>query len=290
MKPADDVLELANGMQAKGEIFALATVVRTVASTAAKAGAKAVIASDGAITGGWIGGGCARAAVMKAAAAALADGQPRLISVQPADALAAQGLQAGQAKDGVEFAKSACPSRGTMDIFIEPFLPRPQLAIYGASPVAVALAELAQRMAFFVTVAAPPEQHRRFREVDRLVEGFTLPGGGDGLDFAVVATQGSGDTAALTAALNSHAHHVAFVGSRRKAEVLVQALASAGISADRLALVRAPAGLDIGAITPDEIAFSIVAELIALRRGQTARKIADTATLQADGSAASVRA
>src|SRR5215470_5929941 len=102
-KPVD-VLDEMQALKDSGEPFAVATVVRTVALTAAKAGAKAVIRSDGTMSAGWIGGGCARAAVITAARQALGDGKPRLVSVQPADALQERGLEPGQARDGIEFA------------------------------------------------------------------------------------------------------------------------------------------------------------------------------------------
>ena len=123
-------------------------MVRTVAATAAKAGAKAVILPDGTISEGWIGGGCARAAVLKAAREALADGKSRLVSVQPPDVLQEQGVAAGEERDGVRFAKNMCPSQGTMDIFVEPVLPRPEIVVCGSSPVAVALADLGRRLGF----------------------------------------------------------------------------------------------------------------------------------------------
>src|SRR5215831_17307255 len=155
MDRAPDILELISTMKQKGEAFALATVVRTVAATAAKAGAKAVILPDGTISEGWIGGGCARAAVLKAAREAIADGKSRLVSVQPPDALQDQGVAAGEERAGVRFANNMCPSQGTMDIFVEPVLPRPQIVVCGSSPVAVALADLAPRIGFAVTVCAP---------------------------------------------------------------------------------------------------------------------------------------
>src|SRR5277367_1746860 len=126
MNRADDILEAISTRKSAGEPFALATVVRTVAATAAKAGAKAVILPDGTISEGWIGGGCARAAVLKAARDALADGVSRLVSVWPGDVLAEQGVAAGDERDGVRFAKNMCPSQGSMDIFVEPVLPLPQ--------------------------------------------------------------------------------------------------------------------------------------------------------------------
>jgi xanthine dehydrogenase accessory factor len=261
-----DILEFANGLKAHGEAFALATVVRTVSATAAKAGAKAVIRADGSISAGWIGGGCARAAVLSAARQALIDGQSRLVSVQPVDVLKDQGLRPGDSRDGIQFARNMCPSQGTMDVFVEPVLPRPGVLVCGASPVAVAVAELAARFGFAVTVAAPAEDIGRFPDADGRLEGYDQAGVAPTMPFAVVATQGRGDEAALQAAVSGVAGYVAFVGSHRKAAALREALTARGVDPERLARVRAPAGLDIGAITPEEIALSIVAEMVEVRR------------------------
>jgi xanthine dehydrogenase accessory factor len=266
-----DILDTISTRTAAGEPFALATVVRTVAATAAKAGAKAVILPDGTISEGWIGGGCARAAVLKAARDALADGRPRLVSVLPPDALDQQGVKAGDEQAGVRFAKNMCPSQGSMDIFIEPVLPRPQIVVCGSSPVAVAVADLAGRAGFAVTVCAPAAEQAAFGEANRRIEGFALPVDEAGARYVVVSTQGRGDEAALLAALAVEVDYVAFVGSRRKAETLKATLAQRGVAAERLAKLKAPAGLDLGAITPDEIAISIVAEIVAVRRGKHSR-------------------
>jgi xanthine dehydrogenase accessory factor len=266
MTKQPDILDLVNVYKAKGEPFALATVVRTVSVTAAKAGAKAVILADGNISGGWIGGGCARGAVLRAAREALADGQPRLISVQPQDLLDDQHVIAGELRDGVLYAKNSCPSQGTMDIFVEAVLPKPNLAVLGSSPVAIAIADLGQRMGFFTTVCAPLAEHGVFANADRLVDGFEIPQDGTERGFVVVATQGKGDSAALKAVIELPSPYLAFVGSRKKAAVLKKALADTGIADQHLERLRAPAGLDIGAITPDEIAFSIIAEIIEYRR------------------------
>src|SRR5215831_15687486 len=269
MDRAPDILELISTMKQKGEAFALATVVRTVAATAAKAGAKAVIRADGTISEGWIGGGCARAAVLKAAREAIADGRPRLVSVQPPDVLQQRGLEAGDEQGGIRFVKNMCPSQGTMDVFVEPVLPQPQIVVAGSSPVAVAVAALGRRVGFAVTVCVPAAEQAVFAEADRRIEGFALPVDDDGPRFVVVSTQGRGDEAALQAALAIDAAYVAFVGSRKKAEALRKSLAERGVAPERLARLKAPAGLDLGAITPDEIAISILAEIItAHRRGQ----------------------
>ena len=271
MERAKDILDLVSNMKANGEPFALATVVRTVAATAAKAGAKAVILPDGSVSEGWIGGGCARAAVLKAAQEALADGRPRLVSVQPPDTLHEQGIAAGEERVGIRFAKNMCPSQGTMDVFVEPMLPRPQIVVCGSSPVAVAVADLARRLGHLVTVCAPAPEQTAFAEADQRIEGYALPVEDGRRRFVVVSTQGRGDEAALLAALSAEADHVAFVGSRKKAEALKAALSKRGVAAERLEKLKAPAGLDLGAITPEEIAISILAEIIALRRREHSR-------------------
>jgi xanthine dehydrogenase accessory factor len=249
-------------LTAAGEAFALATVVRTVDVTAAKAGAKAVIRADGTLIEGWIGGGCARGAVLKAAKEALADGQPRLISVSPEDVLEAQGVTPGETRAGIRFARSMCPSRGTMDIFIEPVIPRPMLVICGASPVAHALASLAPQFDFAVTACAPKAELAGFTDLHTL-SGYDLTSLTQ-TPYIVVATQGKGDEAALRAALAIETPYLAFVGSRRKMAALRSRLHDA--EPHRLGAVHAPAGLDLGAITPSEIALSIMAEMVRHRR------------------------
>ena len=258
------VLDRAAHRQAQGDTFALATVVRTVSVTAAKAGAKALINPDGSIEEGWIGGGCARAAVLKAARQCMLDGESRLVSIAPKDLLADLGVSPGEDRAGVLYANNACPSQGTMDIFVEPVLPPPRLLILGASPVAVALAKLAPAVGFEVTVAAPPGELGRFDGCAK-VEGLSPPDVG-AESFVVVSTQGAGDRAALKTAAAMEARYRAFVGSRQKAETLRRELAAEGVSAARLAAIKAPAGLDISAITTEEIALSILAEMVAARR------------------------
>jgi xanthine dehydrogenase accessory factor len=271
MHPEADILSTISARKANGEPFALATVVRTVAATAAKAGAKAVILPDGTISEGWIGGGCARAAVLKAARDALADGRSRLVSVWPEDALAQRGVEPGHERAGVRFAKNMCPSQGSMDIFVEPVLPQPWVVVCGSSPVAVAVADFAKHSGFAVTVCAPAAEQSAFDAADRRIEGYALPVQEAGARYVVVSTQGRGDEAALLAALAIDADYIAFVGSRKKADALKSALLDRGVAPERLAKLKAPAGLDLGAITPEEIAIAILAEIVAVRRGKQLR-------------------
>lgn len=261
-----DVLDLVSRLKAADEPFALATVVRAVSVTAAKAGAKAVIRQDGRIEAGWIGGGCVRGAALKAAREALADGQSRLISIQPESLLAELGVKPGETREGVRFASNMCPSKGSMDIFVEPVLPRPGLVVLGASPVALALVEQTRTLGFHVTLAAPLADLSSLPEVDALIDGLTLDAAHEGRRFIVVSTQGKGDEAALKAALAGDALYRAFVGSRRKMTALREKLLAEGFPAQALDSIKAPAGLDLGAITPEEIALSIMAEIIQSRR------------------------
>lgn len=246
--------ETVKAMEAREEAFAFATVVRTVGATAAKPGTKALLSEKGEIISGWLGGGCTRSAVRKATLEALADGQPKLISVSPEEELARGGVEAGSEVEGVRYSRNGCPSKGTVDIFIEPSLPAPELVVFGASPVAQALEALAGDFHWSVlqgsTRASLPEVARR--------------------RFVVVATQGQGDRDALSRALRAGAEHVSFVGSARKFAALTEKLVADGFEREELERVSAPAGLAIGAITPDEIALSIMAELTRLRRRQVA--------------------
>lgn len=251
MTPAEflssDMAEAAQELRAKEEAFAFATIVRTAGSTAAKPGAKALLSSDGTLLQGWLGGGCTRGAVKRAAVQALNEGRPQLVSVAPEDLLAEKGVAAGDEVDGTRFARNGCPSRGTVDIFIEPCLPIPQLVVMGASPVAKALSELAPT--FHWSVTATPQKDKPLKK-----------------RFIVVATQGQGDLDALKSALEAGPGYVAFVGSRRKYASLAKKLADAGLDQSVIDSVHAPAGLELGAITPEEIALSILAQLVQERR------------------------
>ncbi|MDK3073509.1 XdhC family protein [Sedimentitalea sp. JM2-8] len=249
----------------RGVPFAVATVVRTVDATSAKPGDKALVDRDGTILMGWVGGGCARAAVGRAARETIRSGRPQLISLRPQEVLETEGLAAGELRDGVRIARNGCPSKGTMDIFVEPILPLPRLAIFGQGLVAHALADLADRFDLDRLMIVPAPEDIAPGTADRVVAA------GDTLDppprFAVVATQGSGDTDALRTAVTSGADYVAFVGSARKFATLSARLRAEdpalGLRLDR---VHAPAGLHINAITPQEIALSVLAQITALRR------------------------
>ena len=247
--------------QAAGESFCLATVVRAQAATAAKAGYKAIVTEDGRIEG-FIGGGCVQNAVRRVARQALSDQRARLIRVKPGDE-----VKTPTDGDGVELHKSTCPSRGTVDFFIEPMTPPPLLLVVGASPVAEALATQAAAMGYRVLAAAEANDAEKFKPPMRFQAGFDFSAENIAPhDYVVVSTQGRRDLDALCAALNTPAHYVAIVSSRAKTSNLCGKLQNKGMPADLIARLKAPAGLDIQAIEPDEIALSILAEIIQRRR------------------------
>lgn len=256
MTPAEmtdtDMATLAQEMRARGEPFAIATVIRTLGATAAKPGAKALLDGEGTILQGWIGGGCVRGALVKAVKRALQDGTPQLVSLHPQDLLDEKGLTAGDSVDGVRFARNGCPSKGSMDIFVELILPLPELVIYGDAPVAQSLARLAEQFQWAVTIGDPEASPQA------LSQGETR--------MIVVASQGKGDLACLKQALETSADFVAFVGSHRKFAALSETLIGRGVARADLDRIQAPAGLAIGAVTPDEIALSILAQLTQVRR------------------------
>jgi xanthine dehydrogenase accessory factor len=249
--------------------YALVTVVRALAPTSAKAGDKAIVCDDGTIYG-WIGGGCAQPAVIRAVRQALSDGKPRNVRITP------EKSGEEMLEDMVEFTM-ACHSGGTIELFVEPVLPKPELVVFGASPVAQSLVSLAPRVGFRVTwVDEATVLAEGAEEVPRIGhQQLTQIAAGA---FAVVATQGKGDLQALQGALSLRARHIAFVASGRKGDLLKESLASSGADPTAVAAIEAPAGYIIDAQTPEEIALSVLASLVSRRRSRTpADSVADAA-------------
>jgi xanthine dehydrogenase accessory factor len=260
---ADDLLGVAAELRRRGEPFALATVVRCERPVSARPGARAVVAADGSLRG-WVGGACAEPVVVREALAALADGQPRLVSLT-----GATGHGPGRAEGVVEYPMT-CHSGGTMEIYVEPFPPRPSLVVIGHGPVVETLATLARAVDLDVVT------------LDESAAGAALPA----LTFGprssvVVATHGHGDEDALALVLSRDAGYVSLVASRKRAAAVVERLGGRGVPAERLSTLRAPAGLDIGAVTPEEIAISILAEIVQVQRGLKPHTVVDGAASEA---------
>ena len=265
------VLDLTEKLRREDREFCVVTVVRTADLTSAKAGAKAVVTPDGELHG-FIGGACVLGAAVRAARTALETGKARMIRVKPKEEARTKADL-----DGVELHPSSCPSGGAADLFVEPMRRAPRLAICGESPAAAALCILGRTLGFRVILAAEAggaeaggaNEHA----ADMRIGGYDLSELDLGpRDAAVVATQGRRDGEALSGALSTAAGYVGMIGSRRKMAALRKKMADL-FPAERLKALRAPAGLDIGGVGPEEIALSIVTEIIRDRRaaGRTTR-------------------
>ncbi|GAA4408478.1 XdhC family protein [Nibrella viscosa] len=250
----DEFLDQYTRRRRQNELFATATVVWREAPSSGQVGNRAIISSNGEIWG-WVGGGCSKGIVLKEAAAAMQDGTARLVRIRP-DAEETQ-------QAGVIDYKMTCQSGGSIDIFIEPVMPQTHLVIMGKSAIAKALATMAKLLDYRVTVMAMGVNEADFVGVDDVKMAFSfgkIPVNRH--TFVVVATQGEQDEMALKAALKVSLPYLAFVASRRKRDSVFAYLRAAGVSDSELDTVKAPAGFDIKARTPAEVAISILAEVI----------------------------
>ncbi|MGI9501227.1 MAG: XdhC family protein [Geminicoccaceae bacterium] len=261
MSPSlEATLTLIDDLRRNGQDFCVVTVVRTANATSAKAGAKAVVTEDGTLHG-FVGGSCVQGAVKHAALQVLKSGEPRLVRVKPKDE-----VDASTDRDGIELHGSSCPSGGTVEFFLEPTKQQMRLVICGSSPVADALLRLAHAMGYQTVAAASTSDLREAAPPHQSIQGFDLAALKlDQRDAIVVATQGRHDRAALESALRTPAGYVGMVGSRKKIASLLDQL-DADIPTKRKQTLSGPAGLDLGAIDPEEIALSILGEIIQQKR------------------------
>jgi len=278
-----DLLAFAQGLHAQGQPYALVSVLRVLAPASARPGDKAIVTADG-IVQGWIGGGCAQPAVLRTVRQALADGRARVIRIAPAEEGSMRELD-----DVLEFGM-ACHSGGTLELFVDPMLPRARLVVVGDSPLAAALTGLAPRVGLPVTVVAHGAEATRFPDAEQVLasdEPAAVSAGIAAGAFVVVATQGRRDVQGLRAALALQARAIFFVASARKATVLKAALVEAGQDAVAVAAIVAPAGQALGAQTPEEIALSVLVAVDAARRGASP-PVAPDVPVAAVGSVSSV--
>jgi len=237
------LLELAYQLMQAGEPYVLATVIWCERPTSAKPGAQAIIQANGQMTG-WIGGSCAQPVVLREALRAMREGDdPYLLRLGDPEM--------GIVRDNVRIFPMSCTSGGVLDIYMEPHLPQPQLVLMGDSPVIVALSRLAPVLDYAVT---------------RLDSADLSQVHVDERTCILVATHGQYDEDALEQALRSPAVYVGMVGSHKRAEACRDYLRTSGLTERQIEHLKAPAGLDVGAITPEEIAASILAELVQVRR------------------------
>lgn len=278
MHSSSDLLDAAQRLQREGQPYARVSVIRAQAPTSARPGDKAVVTAEG-IVQGWIGGGCAQPAVLRTVRLALQDGRARMIRIAPPEPGEQRDMQEVLG-DVLEFGMT-CHSGGTLELFVDPMLPRARLTVIGDSPVAVALVGLAPRMGLQVTLMAQGADALRFADAEQVIASDDAAAAATQVapgSFVVVATQGRRDLQGLRGALALQARQIWFVASARKAQVLRESLIEAGQDADAVRAIVAPAGQLMGASTPEEIALSVLAAAVATRRsGQRAPVVANPA-------------
>jgi xanthine dehydrogenase accessory factor len=255
---------LARALELEGAArpYAMATVVAVRRPTSARPGARGLIHPDGTVEG-WVGGSCAQPIVVKEALRSLSDGEPRLLRLsrdQPSDSRRGDGI--------IDYVMT-CHSGGTLEIYVEPHLPAPELWILGTTPIAHALVELGAASGYRVCVVDPVAQAEAFPGAAQVLQAADLRSlEAAAPPYVVVASQGSWDEEAVAAALAGDVAYIGLVASPTRATAIREYLAGEGIAPDRVAALRAPAGLDLGAVTPSEVAVSILAELVQVRRGR----------------------
>jgi len=281
------LLELATDLTRRLEPFVQAVVVARRPPSSAQVGDRAIITADGEFHG-WVGGSCTRPTVVAEARRALADGRPRLVALSP-DPEARADLAH---RPGVVVFPMTCHSGGSVEIYLEPVLPAPSLAVFGISPAARTLVRLGKAVGYRVAVADPDADRNLFPEADLVATdlgGEDLAAFGQGRPpFAVVATMGEDDEAAIRAALALEPAYLGLVCSARRFAQVRETLLAAGVEAADLDRIQSPAGLDLGARAPEEIAVSILAEIVRVRRAQEAEE--ETAAEPASASAGATEA
>ena len=259
----DEFLRKASELRSAGSPFAVAIVVKYEAPVSGKPGDKAIIQSDGK-TWGWIGGGCVQPVVIREALNAIEEGCPRLVRIAPsADSEPEAGI--------VNYSMS-CHGGGALHIYIEPVLPKSRILIFGRSPAAQSLSKLGKAVGYAISVVAPEATREDFPDADFIGEELIPSQMKDALEtYIVVATQGERDEEALEHALRTNAPYISFIASYAKARKIIGLLAAKGVPSEMLSRIKAPAGLQIGTSSSQEIAVSILAEIIQMKKSGAMR-------------------
>lgn len=253
----DEFFSKANELTKAGVPFATATVVRADAPTSGKPGDKAIITVEGAMLG-WIGGSCASPTVIKEALTALEKDESRLIRLSTDEV--------GDIREGIIDLPMTCFSGGTLEIYIEAHHPRPRLLIIGDLPVAQSLGWLGRAMNYHV-IAVDPDNSGAMTHADEVVLDLNqIPSHVRPNTYCVVATHGNFDEIGLTKLMGASPAYVGLVASPKRAESVRNYLKASGFNEEDLLALKAPAGLDIQARRGDEIALSIMAEIVQKRR------------------------
>jgi xanthine dehydrogenase accessory factor len=270
------ILEKAGALLAQNVPFALATVVRRERPTSGEPGDKAIVTSDGEFLG-WIGGSCAQPTVLQEAKKAIADGEPRLVVLTP-------NLDE-EPREGIELYRMTCYSGGTMEIYIEPYLPAPQLFVCGASPAAEALVKIGAAVGFDVVLIDPSVAKEQFPAAGMVLSRIDPEKLASSRErYAVVATNGNWDEEAIKGLFPLSPDYLGLVASRKRFQQLYHQLRDDGVPQEKLDSIKCPAGIDMPARTFPEVALSIMAEIVTLRRSQEKKAVAVQGSAELSGS------
>jgi xanthine dehydrogenase accessory factor len=263
---------MAADLARREEPFVLAVVVRRQPASSSQAGDMALITAAGAFHG-WLGGSCTQPTVVREAKRALAEGEPRLVVLAPDPEL--------ERRPGITVFPMTCNSGGTVEIYLEPVLPAPRLVVFGVSPTARALARLGKAMGYSVVAVDPAAEPGLFPEADQIVTDLgrapRLYASAKGPRFAVVATLGDRDEEAIRDALAMSPDYLGVVASRRRFAQIRETLGAGGVTAAALDTIHSPAGLRIGAQRPEEIALSVLAQIVEQRQAAADQEEAEPA-------------
>ena len=264
-----DLLDRQIQLREDRRAYVLATVVEIFGSSSAKPAAKALIDASGNVIAGWIGGGCAQAMVSKTAIDTIKSGEPCMMDIDLTDEIFGAGMPCG----------------GSMRVYVEPVLPKPQLWLMGHGRILESLCEFGHTLGFAVIVNDTLARSESFPCAQRIIN--------DDLryqqlqaqkeDFIVVATHHKNDYEALRQALGSDATYIALVSSRKRAKLVLDRLRREPVDEAQLARIHAPAGLDLGAKLPEEIALSIATEMLMVRRGGSGLPLSDLRLMHQPG-------
>lgn len=264
---AKEILDVMLEMRAKGQPYAVATVVETKGSASAKTGSKAVIDGEGRVVAGWVGGGCAESSACEEALSCMTSGNTSVIDIDLNDEVLGAGMPCG----------------GSIRVYVEPVLPKPTLWIMGHGRVAECLCLIGDLVGLHVVVNDPMVSRDKYPAASQLIS--------DDIDYeelqplsedyVVIATQHKGDHESLRRALRSEAGYIALIASRKRARLVLDYLRQEGFGEKDLSRVMAPAGLDLGARTPEEIALCVMSEVVLSRRQGSGIRMRDKLQLEA---------
>ncbi|MFQ6673698.1 MAG: XdhC family protein [Fidelibacterota bacterium] len=250
----NDIFQEIVRLREVNEDFSIATVIAVKGSSSGRVGDRAIFSEDGKRLMGWIGAGCVENRVGKTATETLVEGKPRIVTID---------LNGDTMRSGI-------PCGGRMSILVEPQLKTPVILIRGMGRVAETLSELGNLLDFRVVVQVPEEEESRYSGCHKIMTGpLELDEVDFQIDYLVLLTHHRDDDSVSLQALEMGIRFVAVMASEKKTNLIIEYLKAHGVSPEDLNRLHAPAGLDLNAKSAEEIALSIMAEIVLHRNGGT---------------------